>query len=134
MHQGSLQRASLAAALIAALASGCATEIQRMPVTLTAARPGMEGTHTVERAVPVRSTSGYERPIPAGSKWHNVGSIPQGDVYRRSDDVYVVEGAHIHEAFIVVRDNQVIGFYLPVEKSFSPTASAAPITFKRENA
>jgi hypothetical protein len=37
------------------------------------------------------------------------------------NDVFTIEGAHIHEAYLVVdAGDQLVGFYLPAEQAFSP--------------
>jgi len=38
-----------------------------------------------------------------------------------------VEGAHVHEAYLVVAGDRLVGFYLPVEKAYSP---ATPVSLK----
>ena len=119
-------RNSMAALVLVAL-SACATEVVRVPAILTASTGSSNIEHLVQAPIAVSSTSGYERRVPAGSRWRLVGTLPQGDVYRRIDDVFSIEGAHMHEAFLVVAQGQVVGFYLPVEKSYSPARSAVPI-------
>ena len=63
----------------------------------------------------------------AGSRWRFAGVIPQGGVYRAAQGVLTVEGANIHEAYLVIRERQVVGFYLPVEQAFSPLGEAVPL-------
>jgi hypothetical protein len=57
----------------------------------------------------------------------NVGRTSEGDVYKPVGRVFTVEGAHIHEAYLVLVGNRLVGFYLPVERAFAP-APAGPIT------
>ena len=63
---------------------------------------------------------GYERTLKAGTKWRCIGRLAQGDVYTSRDQVLTVEASNIHEAYLVVDSRNVVGFYLPVEKTFSP--------------
>src|SRR5687768_14296820 len=63
---------------------------------------------------------GYQRMIPRGSAWTRVGRVAEGDVYKPLDRVFTVEGAHVHEAYLVLAGDRVVGFYLPVERAFSP--------------
>jgi hypothetical protein len=58
-----------------------------------------------------------------GTLWQKTGSIGQGDVYKRVGDVFTIEGAHVHEAHIVVSKQELVGFYLPVEKVFVAAGS-----------
>jgi hypothetical protein len=74
--------------------------------------------------------TGYSRTILAGSQWQRVGSIPQGMVYRPHLDVFTLEGAHIHEAYLVVDKDTLVGFYLPAERGFSPLKRQLAVNFK----
>jgi hypothetical protein len=117
---------SLGALLFAVgLLAACASEVVRHPVTLrseaSAERPRVELT----QAATVQSSSGFTRELAAASVWEFRGSIPQGSVYRRVGGIFTIEGAHVHEAFLVISGNRLVGFYLPVEGAFSPTE---PIT------
>ena len=40
---------------------------------------------------------------------------------------FTVEGAHVHEAYLVIAGEKLVGFYLPVESSFAPTT---PVVLK----
>jgi len=131
MHCPDYSLRNSVATLALSVLTACATEVVREPVTFSAQAPSTQPDYVVEAAIAVSSNSGYERRVPAGSRWRLVGTIPQGDVYRRVDDVFSIEGAHMHEAFLVVAQGQLVGFYLPVEKSYSPARSAVPIAVQR---
>jgi hypothetical protein len=64
--------------------------------------------------------SGYNRTIKKGTRWNCVGEISQGLVYKTKDQILTVEGSNIYEANIVVLDQKLVGYFLPVENSFSP--------------
>ena len=51
-----------------------------------------------------------------------MGSIPQGEVYRTTDQIVTVVGPNVFEAQIVVRDGALVGFYLPVERAYTPAS------------
>ena len=53
------------------------------------------------------------------------GTIPQGDVFRTGDQIVTVEASNTFEAMVVLRDNTLVGFYLPVEHSF--VAATEPV-------
>jgi len=121
-------RMRAAIAVVAIGLGACAAEVVRQqadftPVAAAAARAEIEITEDVE--VPV--SRNYNRVLARGSRWQLVGTTPQGGVYRRSDGVFTVEGAHVHEAYLVLAADRLVGFYLPVEKAFSPTT---PVTIK----
>jgi hypothetical protein len=118
----------LAVLLVVALAAGCAAEVVRQPTTLTPLATGAERPQrelAEEAVVPV--SSNYSRVLPRGSRWQLVGTVPQGGVYRRADGIFTVEGAHVHEAYLVIAGEKLVGFYLPVEKSYAP---ASPVVLK----
>jgi hypothetical protein len=64
--------------------------------------------------------TGYGRRLNKGTRWDYVGKIEQGEVFKTKDQILTVEGSNIFEADIVVSEDKVVGFYLPVEKTFSP--------------
>ena len=64
--------------------------------------------------------TGYSRKLKDGVRWDYVGVIPPGEVFRTNDQILTVEGSNIFEAYIVVSSGKLVGFYLPVQKAFSP--------------
>ena len=80
----------------------------------------------VQGAVHIQLPTRYKRELAAGSRWRLVGRVPQGDVYRPVDTVFMIEGEQVHEAYLVVADHQLVGFYLPAETRYS--ALAAPVS------
>lgn len=118
--------AAFACALMGALAAlgGCAASVPAQPAelaTLATAVPDFE----VPRDFEIRLSTGYTRVVPAGSRWRAVGRLPQGAVYRPLNTIFAIEGRNVHEAYLVVQDRAVQGFYLPGESRYSPLA--API-------
>lgn len=118
----------LLACLLAALA-GCAHVVQT-PASFTLG-PAAEGTQAQQLAqqLDIDFDTGYRRTIRAGSQWLQVGSIPQGAVYKPFQDVFTLEGAHMHEAYLVVQKDRLVGFYLPAERAFSPLRQQLSIAF-----
>lgn len=123
----------LAAALAAALAlSACAPSIpvqsaQLLPLTST--QPRMRLTQNVV----LKLSTGYSRRLASGSLWRPVGQVPQGLVLQPVGTVLTIEGRQVHEAYLVVSQNAVVGFYLPGESRFSPLAPSQPITIEGIN-
>lgn len=99
---------------------GCASEIHRYPAELSRMNHPQEKRYVASQTVPVHLDSGYERTIKAGTEFVDFGGIAQGSVLKPTNAVFTVEGAHMHEAYPVVSGGRLVGFYLPVEKSFSP--------------
>ncbi|MBS0320732.1 MAG: hypothetical protein JSR18_09340 [Proteobacteria bacterium] len=104
------------------LLSGCAFDLAHVPQqpTTIVADSQVHAPIMLRQDADLRLAYGYTRKLRAGSHWTYVLRITQGDVYRSPDQVLTVEASNIHEAYIVVRDAVVVGFYLPVEKTFTP--------------
>ena len=58
----------------------------------------------------------YQRKLLKGTKWQMIGSVSDGMVYKSSDQVLTLECSNVHEAYPVVLENRLVGFYLPFEK------------------
>lgn len=119
-------------ALAGILAAGaCAPEVVRENTAMIpSTEPG--SVMTLAADVPIRVTW-YDRVLEKGSQWKKVGRVPAGDVYRKLNGVLTIEGAHVHEAYIVERHGLLVGFYLPGEHAFSPISPAPQLPHnKRE--
>lgn len=113
--------------------AACAPEVVRRPTELTPATGGPGGTIEVLADLPITVGPGYSRVIRKGSVWTRVGRSGEGEVYKPIDRVFTVEGAHVHEAYLVLDGERVVGFYLPVERAFSPVSSGSEtrLSFQR---
>lgn len=101
--------------------SGCAASVTALPVSFSPIQTGGPAEEIrIGQTVSVRLDTGYSRALPAGSRWLAVGTIPHGTVYRPVGTVFSIEGRHVHEAYLVVRDGALRGFYLPAESRFTP--------------
>ena len=63
-----------------------------------------------------------------------VGRVAQGLVLKPTQTVLTIEGAHMHEAYAVHRDGQLVGFYLPVERAYSALPLPASMPLQEKNA
>jgi hypothetical protein len=125
-------RASILVLFAAALAAGCASEVKRQPADLSAdADVGRRQVTTT--VVEARLESGYTRTIRPDTEFVVFGRIAQGMVLKPTQTVLTVEGAHMHEAYAVLRDGALVGFYLPVERAYAalPTPVPMPLQEKR---
>ena len=61
---------------------------------------------------------GYDRTIKKDSEWSMVGTIDTGDVYKPLNQCFTVECSNIFEAYLVISDSWLNGFYLPVEDGY----------------
>ena len=106
----------------ASLLGACAFDVihvEQRPARLESAAAGSRP-FELAADVDVDIGFGYHRVLKRGTKWRPVGRLPQGDVYTTGDQVLTVEASNIQEAYIVLASRKLVGFYLPVEKTFSP--------------
>lgn len=120
----------LFATSLLALLAACAA-VQQHPAAITLLAPGAAAVPvSLVAPLQVELDTGYTRAVKAGSQWLRVGAIAQGDVFKPYQDVFTLEGAHIHEAYLVVDKGVLVGFYLPAERSFSPLKHKKSVSFQ----
>ena len=113
-------RSPLLTLMIALGLAACAPDVLRRPAQLTPISDQPGATIEVREAVVVPLERGYRRLIIHGTTWTLIGRLPEGEVFRPVDRVFTVEGEHVHEAYLVLDGDRVVGFYLPVERAFAP--------------
>lgn len=101
--------------------ASCALPIPRQPETLTPSTDGDGKNQTiqVDEDLNVRLASGYSRVIRAGSVWKQSGTVQGRVAYKVTNDVFTIEGTHVHEAYLLLDGNSLEGFYLPGESAVS---------------
>lgn len=75
----------------------------------------------------LKATNARATVLRTGTRWFQVGTIPQGDVFRSRDQVTIVNSFDVDEAYIVISGDQVVGYYLPVRGSFVPAIKSVGI-------
>jgi hypothetical protein len=75
--------------------------------------------------------TGYSRTLREGTKWELYGVIGAGEVYRSPDQTLTVEGYNVHEAYPVVKEESLVGVYLPVEKTFTPVSKKISLSMNK---
>jgi hypothetical protein len=124
-------RGTLCLLLAACALAACAPEVVRVPIVPPASAAGHPDTIVLARQAVVRIGTGYDRTLASATRWRFAGVIPQGVVYRAAQGVFTVEGANIHEAYLVLRGDELVGFYLPVERAFSPLKDAVTLSIRK---
>jgi hypothetical protein len=102
--------------------SGCAFDlahVKQVPSQFVPIESGAVSWRLVED-VDVRLGTGYRRQLKSGTRWDRVGKTEHGEVYKSYDQILTVEGSNIFEAYLVVSEGYLVGFYLPVERTYSP--------------
>ena len=110
------------------LCAGCAPEIVRTAI------PYVQKTDVKEAIQLTKSTtipnySGAGTTLFIGTRWDHVGEVAHGKVYRSKDSVFFLRGANTHEAYLVIRDKKLVGFYLPGDKAWSALEPSLDIEF-----
>lgn len=106
------------------LALGCAFDLVHVkyrPAHLDTAQKEGLSSFTVAADTPIQGAPcGNSRTLRKGTRWDAVGRVVAGGVYRSRDQILTIECSNVFEAYLVVNGNRLVGFYLPVEKAFSP--------------
>lgn len=123
---------ALAGAIGVLLITGCASPIEQRATRFDAANAQDSHYIVVTQAARVTPSNGYPRLIKAGSRWRHRGTIPEGEVYKIENDVFMVEGANMNEAYSVINGDQLVGFYLPVKQTFAPLPKPVRLTLKNQ--
>ena len=111
----------LSLSVVMILLASCATEVPRQPTTLipSAEGEGQGRIIQVDEDAEVWLPSGYTRSIRAGSTWKQSGTVEGRAVYKPTKDVFTIEGTHVHEAYLLLDENTLVGFFLPGENAVS---------------
>lgn len=109
-----------------ALLAACASEVRRIPVDLVSTVPDAGRRWACTATLELLPESGYRRTIAAGTEFVAVGRVAQGLVLKPTQTVLTLEGAHMHEAYVVLHDGQFVGFYLPVERAYAALPRPVP--------
>ena len=123
----------LAAVFAACCCSSCCFDIvhvKQVPAQLDTKSPPKSSWTLVEK-VDVQLDTWYKTSLKSGTKWQYVGGVSHGEVYRTDDQIVTVEGSNTFEAYVVLSGDGLVGFYLPVEKTFSPLGRPVPLKIKR---
>lgn len=127
-------RRTLGSLLAACLLAGCAAEVARLPSAPLSVPAASSHPELIELTRPalVQTGTGYDRALAAGTRWRFAGVAAQGAVYRAAQGVFTLEGANIHEAYLVLRGEELVGFYLPVEQAYSPLKETIRLSFRNQ--
>ena len=110
------------ASALTGLICGCAfdlVQVKQMPVTL-AQVGAVPKTFVLNEPAAAHIGTGFPVNLKANTKWVEIGVTQYGIAYTSGDQLLTVEASNIHEAALVMRDAEVSGFYLLVEKKFCP--------------
>lgn len=109
------------AALLVVLVSGCAFNLADVKYAPTQFQPMTQGGRAFSLAMNVKLTDTpcwYGRELRQNTRWEYSGSVAQGEVFRSRDQILTLECSNIYEAYLVVREGRLMGFFLPVQQGF----------------
>lgn len=113
---------------------GCASEMVRTQTRMNETDSSQQRrVITFVDNVVIKLSSGYSREIAKDSKWLLVGTTKEGNIFKPTDTVFTIEGAHVREAYLAISNNRLIGFYIPGENSFSPLGSSILLPIRAED-
>ena len=115
-------RMALVVGIVGLFLSACAFDLAHVTYTAATFQPMQNSTRTIVLSDEVRLTDTpcYSRTLRKTTRWNQVGTIAEGDVLRSKDQVLTLECSNVHEAYLVMSGDKLIGFFLPVEKGFVP--------------
>ena len=111
---------------LAVFLAGCSAQMIELASPMSVVEID-EGIYRLENAVTVKAAHAAPLELRAGTTWRQIGTIAQGSVWDTKDQVVIVNSFDVHEAAVVTNNNQVVGFYLKVAKTFVE-ATPAPIS------
>jgi len=120
--------------LLAAIGYGCAFDLADVNYSPTKFQVSdmSEQSFTLTRKVPLKDTPcWYSRELQPLIQWQLVGSVAEGDVFRSKNQTLTLECSNIYEAYLVVREGHLVGFYLPVQKGFVGIAEPVQLPLKQ---
>ncbi len=111
--------------------TGCAFDVAHVSFTRTVLTPQSDKSFKIREQTTIEGMPcWHNRTLFKDMSWSLIGAIPEGEVYKSKDQVLTVECSHVHEAYLVILQQSVVGFYLPVERGFVKLSK--PITLNIE--
>jgi hypothetical protein len=126
MRKITIQKVSL---LLLILTMACMPGVPQIKTNFVSVQ-GEKDVVEMSKDISINLPTGYSRTLLRGSKWEHYGIVPEGKVYRPLNQTFTIEGTHIHEAYIVESQGMLVGFYLPVEGSFSSLEKKIMLSIK----
>ena len=120
----------------AALLSGCAFDLGHIKFDAAQLQSGLSETRnfTLEKDLALNGLPcGYHRTLKKDKKWTLIGMFDKGEVFKPIGHSFTVECSNVFEAYLVLQENRLCGFYLPVEKGFVKMEKPITLPIKAEN-
>jgi len=123
----------LSCILLLQFEAGCAFNVWHVKQVPAAFTPVNDSpSFRLAKETKVHPGGGFATVLKADTTWNQVGVTGQGKVYTTKDQVVKVEASNIYEAYLVLSNSCLTGFYLPVEKTVVPLSSPLPLDIQIE--
>jgi hypothetical protein len=120
--------------LVVVTTSGCPfnlADVRFLPTEMQASAKS-ERTFALAKEVEISQLPcGYSRTLRNGTRWDLVGELPKGAIYRSKDQSLTLECSNVYEAYLVIEEDSLVGFYLPVEKGFVRVSDPIRLPIKK---
>lgn len=116
--------------------SGCAFDLAHVKFDKTQLGPVPSETLSItlsEDVVLNDLPCGYDRTLKKDKPWILVGQIDKGNVFKPVGHCFTVECSNVFEAYLVLEEDQLYGFYLPVEKAIVMMGNPVKLPIKTLN-
>jgi hypothetical protein len=130
----SMGRMAIVASMAGFLCAACAFDLAHVTYTAATFEPTQYATRTVVLSKNVTLTGtpcSNSRTLRKTTRWEQVGTIAEGDVFRSKEQVLTLECSNVHEAYMVMSEDKLIGFFLPFEKGFVPHSPPIALPVER---
>lgn len=121
-------------AIVIGITSGCPfnlSDVRFLPMEMHSSAKS-DGDFTLAKDVELSQLPcGYSRVLRKGTRWDPAGEIPKGIIYRSKDQILTLECSNVYEAYLVVKENRLVGFYLPVEKGYVAVSNPVQLPIHR---
>lgn len=110
---------SLFIILITTVLTACAAKQVLLDSELVAIEDNSE--YRLDENVKISAKNTKTFVLKAKTRWKLVGQIEQGKVFHTKDQVVIVNSFNVYEADIVIQNEQIKGYYIPINKTFVPS-------------
>ena len=128
-------RMTIVVGMVGLFLSACVVcDLAAVPYTAATFQPTQNSTRTLVLSdeVPLTDTPcSHSRTLRKTTRWDQVGAIAEGDVLRSKDQVLTLECSNVYEAYLVMSEGKLVGFFLPVEKGFVPHSPPIVLPIER---
>ena len=114
-RSGELLKLSVAVLLLIWI-TGCSTRQIDVAAPLAPVANGPE--FVLADSLTVKVPKAWAVVLDQGTIWRVVGELEEGMVLKSADQVVAVNSFDVHEGYIVVQRDRLVGFYLPVTDGF----------------